>query len=169
MIERRADPSRAPLAFTQEQLWFLDQLNPGRATYNIAVVMRLRGALDQAAVERAVSALVERHEPMRTRLAVEDGQPLQVIEPPGGFELLKEDWSARPEEERERMVHLVARGGLEDRELVRGEAAAKAVSAERAGRNGPERRNRPQRPEHTLHRQSPRRRPRRRRSDGAGP
>jgi len=104
VIERREDSSRAPLAFTQEQLWFLDQLNPGRSTYNIAVVMRLRGTLDQAAAERAVSALVERHEPMRTRLAVEDGQPLQVIEPAGDFHLPKEDWSARPEGEREQAL-----------------------------------------------------------------
>src|SRR5207237_10513384 len=80
VIPKRPDRSRAPLSCTQEQLWFLDQLTPGRATYNIPLVMRLRGALDADALDKAVSALAVRHEAFRTRFAVENGRPVQVID-----------------------------------------------------------------------------------------
>ncbi len=99
VIQRREDRSRAPLSFTQEQLWFLDQLTPGRATYNIPLVMRLLGRLDAEAVRRALSALVARHEPFRTSFAVEGGRPYQVIHPLEEFSLPLEDWSWRSEQE----------------------------------------------------------------------
>src|SRR3712207_4600685 len=49
-----------PLSFAQERLWFLDRLEPGSATYNIFTAWRLGGALDQAALERALGEIVRR-------------------------------------------------------------------------------------------------------------
>ena len=49
--------------------------------------VRLRGVLDVAALERSFATVVERHEGLRTRFAVEDGGPVQVIEPAGSFDL----------------------------------------------------------------------------------
>ena len=62
--------------------------------------VRLRGALDVAALERSFAAVVERHEGLRTRFAVVDGSPVQVIDPAGSFELAIEDLSELPEGER---------------------------------------------------------------------
>src|SRR5919198_3391488 len=94
VIPKRADRSRAPLSCTQEQLWFLEQLTPGRATYNIPLAMRLRGALDAEALDTAVAALAVRHEAFRTGFAVEDDRPVQVIdEPSADVRLALEDWS----------------------------------------------------------------------------
>ncbi|MFD9324048.1 amino acid adenylation domain-containing protein [Streptomyces sp. NPDC060053] len=56
----------APLSFAQETLWFLDQLSPGRATYNVGTSYRIAGALDVAALRRALRATVARHETLRT-------------------------------------------------------------------------------------------------------
>src|SRR5580698_6520689 len=68
-IGRRGDRAVPPPAsFSQEQLWFLDRFAPGQATYTIPVVLRLSGALDRPALERALDRLVERHEVLRTRL-----------------------------------------------------------------------------------------------------
>src|SRR5580692_4213741 len=68
-IGRRGDRAVPPPAsFSQEQLWFLDRFAPGQATYTIPVVLRLSGALDRPALERALNRLVERHEVLRTRL-----------------------------------------------------------------------------------------------------
>src|SRR5256714_9291768 len=75
VIPKRPDRSRAPLSCTQEQLWFLDQLTPGRATYNISLVLRLRGALDAEALDTAGAALAGRHEAFRTGFCGGEGRP----------------------------------------------------------------------------------------------
>ena len=50
-----------PVSFGQEQLWYLDLLNPGSPLYNIPHDLRLRGPLDHAALAGAVRDLVARH------------------------------------------------------------------------------------------------------------
>ncbi|WP_237533354.1 condensation domain-containing protein, partial [Streptomyces sp. SID685] len=57
----------APVSFAQQRLWFLDQLVPDNAFYNIPHIRRLRGQVDVDVLERAVSEIVARHEVLRTR------------------------------------------------------------------------------------------------------
>jgi amino acid adenylation domain-containing protein len=90
-----------PLSFAQERLWFIDRLEPGSAVYNIPMAWRLGGALDEAALERALGEIVRRHEALRTTFGVVDGSPVQVIAPFGGFALPVEDLSALGEADRE--------------------------------------------------------------------
>ncbi|WP_233444706.1 non-ribosomal peptide synthetase, partial [Streptacidiphilus albus] len=72
-----------PLSFAQQRLWFLDQLAPGSAEYVIPFGLRVRGPLDTAVLETALSALVARHEILRTRfVADEDGRPQQIVDGP---------------------------------------------------------------------------------------
>jgi amino acid adenylation domain-containing protein len=70
-----------PLSFAQERLWFLDQLQPGNATYNVPTAVRLRGRLARGAFRRALDAVVERHEALRTTFERRGGEPVQVIAP----------------------------------------------------------------------------------------
>ncbi|HEX9936043.1 MAG TPA: amino acid adenylation domain-containing protein, partial [Longimicrobium sp.] len=93
-----------PLSFAQERLWFLDRLQPGSAVYNLPLVARLTGALDAAALERALGEVVRRHEALRTTFAEADGQPVQVIAPFAGFALPLEDLSGLDAEAREAAV-----------------------------------------------------------------
>ena len=80
---RPAGLTELPLSYGQEQLWFLDRLAPGLPTYNIVSALRLSGPLDDAALGRALTALVARHEALRTRLVTGgQGRPVQVIDPP---------------------------------------------------------------------------------------
>ncbi|HYH79110.1 MAG TPA: amino acid adenylation domain-containing protein, partial [Longimicrobium sp.] len=88
-----------PLSFAQERLWFLDRLEPGSTTYNIPAAWRLGGALDAAALERALGEIVRRHEALRTVFAEVDGSPVQVIAPFGGFALPVEDLSGDSDRE----------------------------------------------------------------------
>ena len=42
---RAPRPAVIPLSYAQQRLWFLDRLEPGRATYHIPVALRLTGPL----------------------------------------------------------------------------------------------------------------------------
>ncbi|MEU0334314.1 non-ribosomal peptide synthase/polyketide synthase [Streptomyces sp. NPDC006193] len=80
----RADRDRPlPLSFAQQRLWFLDRLRPGDARYNSAVAVRLTGTLDRAALGEALTAVVARHEALRTTFAETDGRPAQTVHPAG--------------------------------------------------------------------------------------
>jgi len=78
-------PRDLPLvcSFSQQRLWFLDQLLPGDPAYNIPVAVRFQGALDLGALALALSELVRRHESLRTTFAAAPGgQPVQVVAAP---------------------------------------------------------------------------------------
>jgi amino acid adenylation domain-containing protein len=83
----RLERDRAPLSFAQERLWFLDRLEPGSALYNLPLPLRLEGALDVSALERALGEIVRRHGVLRTTFVEVAGTPLQVVAPFAGFTL----------------------------------------------------------------------------------
>ncbi|WP_269516742.1 non-ribosomal peptide synthetase [Candidatus Odyssella acanthamoebae] len=70
---------KLPLSFAQARLWFIDQLKPGSALYNIPMALRLEGFLDQNALQAALNKLIERHEALRTVFKTEEGEPYQII------------------------------------------------------------------------------------------
>ncbi len=71
--------SPTPLSFAQQRLWFLDQLSPGTALYNVPLVLDLEGFVDVDALERALREIVQRHEPLRTVFPSEGGLPRQHV------------------------------------------------------------------------------------------
>lgn len=82
-IARRRDRTvPAPLSFSQQRLWFLDQLQPGSSVYNIAVAIRIEGRIRPDLLRAAIGALLRRHESLRTTVQVLDGQPVQAVSPP---------------------------------------------------------------------------------------
>nr|QEO74557.1 AMP-dependent synthetase and ligase [uncultured bacterium] len=96
-LVRQERPARLPLSYAQQRLWFIDRLGGTSAEYNMPAAWLLRGALDRAALERAVNAVVERHESLRTRFVEMDGEPAQVIEPEVRTEVPLEDLSGLDE------------------------------------------------------------------------
>ncbi|HZJ71482.1 MAG TPA: condensation domain-containing protein, partial [Planctomycetota bacterium] len=92
----RSDEGPTPLSFQQQRLWFLQQLDPQGTGYNMTATLRLRGALDAGALERSLSALVERHEALRTVIAVADGRPSALVVAAQRLELRRVDLSDVP-------------------------------------------------------------------------
>ena len=90
-----------PLSFAQQRLWFLDQLEPGTAAYNMPLVARLTGPLNLSAFQRAVDAIVKRHESMRTRFLGVNGRPAQIVDDNCRLRVRLDDLSALPASERE--------------------------------------------------------------------
>ena len=66
-------------SFAQRRLWFVDQLQPGAAAYNMPAPLKLSGRLDVAALAAARDRIARRHESLRTSLGTVEGQPVQVI------------------------------------------------------------------------------------------
>ncbi len=74
-------PELLPVSFSQQRLWFIDQLEGSSAQYHIPEALRLRGDLDINALKSAVNEIVERHESLRTCFTQIDGEPAQIICP----------------------------------------------------------------------------------------
>lgn len=78
----RADRGQPlPLSDGQHRLWALEQLRPG-AEYLIPLALRIRGELDVQRLGRALDAVAERHEILRTRYLDHEGQPFALVDPP---------------------------------------------------------------------------------------
>jgi amino acid adenylation domain-containing protein len=89
-----------PVSFAQQQLWFLDQLVPGSPVYNLPGSVRLKGALNVAALEHSLNEIVRRHEILRTNFQTVDGQPAQIVAPARPVALTLTDLGALAPHER---------------------------------------------------------------------
>ncbi len=97
-----------PLSYSQQRMWFFEQLARGTSAFNIALGVRLRGALNAAALEQTFGEIIRRHESLRTVFPAERGGPVQLIRPPTTFILPVVDLSGLDAEERERRAARLA-------------------------------------------------------------
>ncbi len=105
---------KLPLSFAQQRLWFLDKLEPGSSAYNMPFGVHLAGPLDKKALQRGIDEIVRRHEVLRTRFPLAEGDPIQEITPDLHVAIQEIDLSGRTEELQKE----------ETRQHVREEAAA---------------------------------------------
>jgi hypothetical protein len=101
VITPRERSASVPLSFAQQRLWFLDQLEPNSAVYNIPDTHSFNGPLNLPALERSLSEIVRRHEILRTTFHSIDGEPVQVIAEAQPQQLEVIDLSELPQAERE--------------------------------------------------------------------
>ncbi|MET0623242.1 MAG: amino acid adenylation domain-containing protein, partial [Pyrinomonadaceae bacterium] len=93
-----------PLSFAQQRLWFVQQMEPESAAYNMPVALRMAGRFDAGAMAAALGEVVRRHEALRTTFEQQGERPVQVIHEPRAFDLPVVDLSTLPEAERERRL-----------------------------------------------------------------
>ena len=109
-IERVERVGHLPLSFAQQRLWFLDQLEPERAVYNISHCFQLSGTLEVPLLERAFNDVLSRHESLRTIFVNDQDGPVQVISPATKSSIPVEDLQGLSEAERETEVSRIASG-----------------------------------------------------------
>lgn len=68
-----------PLSFAQQRLWLLDRMAPGNPFYNIPLAIPIQAELNIPVLERALNAIIERQESLRTVFDEIDGEPAQII------------------------------------------------------------------------------------------
>jgi amino acid adenylation domain-containing protein len=100
-IKARAERNSARASFAQQRLWFLEQLEPGQAAYNVPRAMRLVGPLHVEALRATLAELVRRHEPFRTHFLNVDGELRQIIRDDLNIPFTKIDLTRLSKTERE--------------------------------------------------------------------
>ena len=79
VLRRYERPDPLPLSYAQQRLWFLNRLEGPSATYTMPIALRIKGALELAALQTALGDVVARHEPLRTIFPDSGGVPRQLI------------------------------------------------------------------------------------------
>ncbi len=106
-----------PLSYSQQRLWFLDQLDPHHPVYNICKAERIKGRLNIEALESSLATIVRRHAILRTSFPSIDGEPVQSIDGDARITLLRVELSrfsnAQKQYELERLISHEARAGFD--------------------------------------------------------
>ena len=120
-IPRLAGEGPSAVSFMQERMWNLEQLQSGRAVFNLPAAFRLRGPLDPALLEESLARFVARHEAARTTLRQEGAEIVQVVNPPYRIPLAVEDLSGAPAGERDaRLMEMLLAASAEPFDLEKG-------------------------------------------------
>ncbi|HEY0640461.1 MAG TPA: amino acid adenylation domain-containing protein [Pseudonocardiaceae bacterium] len=112
-IGRVPDDRPVPLSPAQRRLWMLDDVADGGTEYNTGVGLRLSGPLDVAVLRRALDALAERHEALRTTFGIAGGEPVQVIADEGSIPLRTVDLGPVPRPHRDAELEAALAAELE--------------------------------------------------------
>ncbi|MDX1695389.1 MAG: amino acid adenylation domain-containing protein, partial [Ketobacteraceae bacterium] len=81
-----------PLSFSQQGLWFIDQMHPGSVAYNMPFAVKLTGNLNLDALNKAITEIIKRHESLRSRFVEnQDGVPHVVIDEPRDYVIPQSD------------------------------------------------------------------------------
>jgi len=118
-IPPREEGGLVPVSIAQERLWFLDQINPGDVSGTISRAIKITGLLRQDLIVRALQAIVNRHESLRTTFAtnqlnsVRDSNPAQLIATNSTIEVPVFDLSNEPVNQRERKARDLAQSAAQ--------------------------------------------------------
>ncbi|MBT4836558.1 MAG: amino acid adenylation domain-containing protein, partial [Methylococcales bacterium] len=77
LLEEEGSDEFHPLTSAQEQLWFLDQLQPGNAAYHMPAAVRITGQLDREILQTSLNEIINRHDVLVSNFRLFNGQPVQ--------------------------------------------------------------------------------------------
>ena len=101
IVPRRNPGEPRVLSIGQQRLWYLSQLTPNNSAYNVPYASRIYGPLHAEHLQKALDAVIERHEVLRTVVLASGGTPVPVLLKKWSVELKQFDLRQTPAEERE--------------------------------------------------------------------
>jgi amino acid adenylation domain-containing protein len=107
-IERVSREGEILLSYSQQRMWFLQELEPESVAYNIPIGLRIGGRFDISALEQSLGEVVRRHEVLRTRFECFEGHAAQVIDEEFGIGAPIVDLSAMEERHRNELARRLA-------------------------------------------------------------
>ncbi len=81
IIPKRQFSENIPLSFSQQRLWFIDQLYHGSSFYNIPIAFHIKGQLNITSLQQSLNEILKRHEVWRTNFTLVNGELVQEIAP----------------------------------------------------------------------------------------
>jgi|CXWL01.1.fsa_nt_gi amino acid adenylation domain-containing protein/thioester reductase-like protein/non-ribosomal peptide synthase protein (TIGR01720 family) len=113
LLPRRHGPStipkrpsgQAPLSFSQQPLFFLDQLDSDSAAYNFSIAVRLNGTLNVPVLAKALNEIIRRHDALRTQFVIVDLEPVQQVLPALSVSIVAEDLAGLAKPELARLIN----------------------------------------------------------------
>ena len=99
IIHPRPETGPAPLSFSQQRLWFLDQLEENSTVYNEVGGLNITGPLKVTVLEQCLTEIIRRHEVLRTTFPTKDEVPVQDIAPPQVVTITLINLQSLPEKE----------------------------------------------------------------------
>ncbi len=107
-IKRHDRNHQSPLSFAQQRLWFMHQLATEQAIYNMPAAFYLKGKLDKTALIRALQAIVDRHEILRTRILLQANKDAyQSVLKHAHFEITQVDLSQESRQKRKQKLQKI--------------------------------------------------------------
>jgi amino acid adenylation domain-containing protein len=103
----------APVSYAQQRMWFINRFEGQAATYNIPILIRMRGRIDRDGLRAAFGDVLTRHEILRTLYDEVDGQPRQRIIEPAALILPWTDWGWVAQDQVDSIVAASAREGFD--------------------------------------------------------
>ncbi|MFW0739616.1 amino acid adenylation domain-containing protein [Flavobacterium sp. T12S277] len=94
-----------PLSFSQDRLWFLNQLDQTDTSYHVSRAMKLKGFVEVEALEETFNKLIQKHEILRTVFVNQEGKPYQKILPPFSYSIPVIDYTGiKSQENKEKVI-----------------------------------------------------------------
>jgi len=81
------------MSFSQKRMWFMDKLRENNVAYNLPFALKIQGALDIQAAEKAFETMISRHEVLRTVYTERDGHAYQAVLPVAEWKFTREDFT----------------------------------------------------------------------------
>jgi len=101
LLQNKASEAQSfPLSYSQQRLWFLDQLEPNNPAYSIPAAFRIKGPLNVPVLQKSLGEIQRRHQILRTRFETVNGKAAQIIVPEMTVELPVVDLQDLPKSER---------------------------------------------------------------------
>ncbi|WP_018267990.1 non-ribosomal peptide synthetase [Methylosinus sp. LW4] len=101
-------PGDDPLSYGQERIWFQCQVSPNPALFNIALLARIEGALDPAALQSSLREIIRRHEVLRSGFVSDCGVPRLFYASDAEFPFERTDLCRLDEEAQNREVQALS-------------------------------------------------------------